>query len=381
MGAIVRKSVGYLSVLCWAASVSACTGDSGVPGRYAVRDSAGIEIVSNFIAGGWSLEEVPQFVEELRIGTVDGDSLYQFGQISGLDVDENGDVYVLDSQARHVRVFDEAGTFLRTIGRSGQGPGEFRTPLMLAVLQDGLHVFDLGNRRIQRFDRDGHDQGTVPIVLEDGLSVPFRRLPDNQILRLWGPVLATPGDGQNDLLVRETIEGAVIDTVLTLPSILSRPRNPRNAPVPVWTVAKENVLLATSSEFRIEERSLEGDVLRIITLDVVPSPIPSATQEEMLAALPEILRTDATIYPEYPVISSIMEGPEGTIWVEGPVVNETESEPSDKWYVFDASGRYLGLLETPIGFSPSAMRNDRFYGTQKDDLGVQYVVRLRVDGF
>jgi hypothetical protein len=50
------------------------------------------------------------------------------------------------------------------------------------------------------------------------------------------------------------------------------------------------------------------------------------------------------------------------------------------WDVFDAQGRYLGVLELPPRFTPSELRGDRVWGIWRDDLDVQHVLRLRVTG-
>ena len=59
-----------------------------------------------------------------RVGGDDEDFL--FGTIAELLRDEAGNVYVLDSQLCEISVFDPAGVHLRTIGRQGEGPGEFQ---------------------------------------------------------------------------------------------------------------------------------------------------------------------------------------------------------------------------------------------------------------
>lgn len=76
----------------------------------------------------------------------------------------NGDVYVAESHTdverpnlvARISVFDRNGKFLRTIGRTGIGPGEFRTPHMLAWDSQGrLVVADRHNHRIQILTKDG----------------------------------------------------------------------------------------------------------------------------------------------------------------------------------------------------------------------------------
>jgi sugar lactone lactonase YvrE len=76
----------------------------------------------------------------------------------------NGDVYVAESHTNvedphlvgRISVFDKNGKFIRTIGRTGTGPGEFRTPHALVFDSQGrLIVADRHNHRIQILDKDG----------------------------------------------------------------------------------------------------------------------------------------------------------------------------------------------------------------------------------
>lgn len=78
--------------------------------------------------------------------------------------DQNGDVYVAESHTNvedpnlvgRISVFDRSGKFLRTIGRTGTGPGEFRTPHALEFdLQGRLIVADRHNHRVQVLTKQG----------------------------------------------------------------------------------------------------------------------------------------------------------------------------------------------------------------------------------
>jgi DNA-binding beta-propeller fold protein YncE len=76
----------------------------------------------------------------------------------------NGDVYVAESHTSvedpnlvgRISVFDRQGRFLRTIGKTGTGPGEFRTPHAIRWDSAGrLVVADRHNHRIQILTKDG----------------------------------------------------------------------------------------------------------------------------------------------------------------------------------------------------------------------------------
>ncbi|MBL0178578.1 MAG: 6-bladed beta-propeller [Gemmatimonadetes bacterium] len=64
-----------------------------------------------------------------------------------------GRVYVLDQLTQSIYVYSAAGTPERVIGRSGQGPGEFKMAFAFDVAADGrLAVLDDGLRRVTLFD-------------------------------------------------------------------------------------------------------------------------------------------------------------------------------------------------------------------------------------
>ncbi len=68
---------------------------------------------------------------------------------------ERGHIYVSDSQAHNIKVFDDNGKFLREIGHRGEGLGEFNAPTYLTFSQGRLYVTDTLNARVQIFDREG----------------------------------------------------------------------------------------------------------------------------------------------------------------------------------------------------------------------------------
>jgi DNA-binding beta-propeller fold protein YncE len=76
----------------------------------------------------------------------------------------NGDVYIAESHTDvadpklvgRISVFDKTGKFLRVIGKTGTGPGEFRTPHALEFDSQGrLVVADRHNHRIQVLTNTG----------------------------------------------------------------------------------------------------------------------------------------------------------------------------------------------------------------------------------
>lgn len=79
------------------------------------------------------------------VGALEGSGPDVLGSVVDVEMDANGNIYILDMVNSTVTVFDAAGGFVHRMGGDGDGPLELRAPLSLAVLEDGrLAVSQLG---------------------------------------------------------------------------------------------------------------------------------------------------------------------------------------------------------------------------------------------
>lgn len=91
----------------------------------------------------------------------------QLQRPTGLALDTlNGELYVADTTAHQVKVFDQAGDLLRVIGGPGTGPGQFNRPVYLSFVRNKLYVSDTLNARVQVFKPDGE---LLRVIGERGL--------------------------------------------------------------------------------------------------------------------------------------------------------------------------------------------------------------------
>lgn len=80
---------------------------------------------------------------------------------AGLDVDEEGTLWVADSCNHRLVRFKTDGTVLRTFGAFGAGPGEMRYPYDVSVAPDGtLMVCEYEGCRLQWFTKEGRSLRT-----------------------------------------------------------------------------------------------------------------------------------------------------------------------------------------------------------------------------
>lgn len=177
-------------------------GGEGLQKPYAIAVRQGRLYVSDPVAGTVKLFDIPG----RRFVTIGPDPQEQLVQPLGIDVDEQFNLYVVDGAARDVKIYDDAGKFLRRlggpkdffrpsgiaaspdgervyvvdtggvartehrirvyaartgahlfdIGRRGTADGEFNLPRDVTMAPDGrLYVVDSGNFRVQVLDRDG----------------------------------------------------------------------------------------------------------------------------------------------------------------------------------------------------------------------------------
>ena len=146
-------------------------------------DSAGVEIVTSDPSRSdatCTLGDEPIF----RVGNNESDEAQWFSTIRGMGRLSDGSVAVIDDTSAEIRIFDVAGRHVRSMGRHGEGPGEFRSAWKLWVLPgDTLWAGDYRPWRYNVFTSDGEWVRAVqmnPIygnlsrgggVLDNGVSV------------------------------------------------------------------------------------------------------------------------------------------------------------------------------------------------------------------
>ena len=165
-----------------------------------------------------------------------GEGPTTFNGPTDVAVAANGDVFVADGHVNsRIVKFSKDGTFIKTWGKRGTGPGEFNVPHTMFFDSRGrLFVGDRSNKRIQIFDQDGSflEQWTqfgspsgIFIAPDDTLYVvdynDKKRLfigsaKDGSITQAIDNLTLAEGvavDPQGNIYVGETVPGAIGDMV------------------------------------------------------------------------------------------------------------------------------------------------------------------------
>jgi hypothetical protein len=318
-----------------------------------------------------------------------------FSELADVSVDDKGRVYVSDGKENNVKVFDAKGAYLKTIGRSGQGPGEFNLPAEIEVVRDRLFVREIFNRRVSIFDSAGIFVKSIPIDMAGGTWWAMRALPDGrfivqkEILDYRNP--NAPHEMHLDLYSKDlepikTIyrHGILRDKYITEPVRT-------NVPIPFaanvhWSILPDGMVVVGYSEsYEIEIHDPDKGKLASFKHEYKPAEVTAKDKEAAFQGMVSSFggpegRTVTQGAPDYivkntefpkfkPPFLDLKTDGRGRIWVElyGSTISN-ESPPRD---VFDSAGRFLGSIRIVGDYSTYRMANagDIFWAlhTTKDE--------------
>jgi len=411
----MRRTLMWIPALLLAAACGGEAGGGAAEWAGTVEDSAGIQLVKNTLTPLWGEEDAWSLEDVMTIGEAAGDPDYQFGQISGIAVTAGGRIFLVDQQAQHVKVFGPDGSYERTIGQAGSGPGEFGPGVgpILVGRGDTLIVPDLGNQRVNVINADGSDPTSFRISFEQGIPARWDMTASGDLVYQLR-ALNLPNTEQRDtldLIATVSYTGEIIDTLLTPQRGESltftddgQPKRMIFSPEPVWSmIGGDGLCFAVNDVFRLNMYDADGNLDRIVTLPVERKPVTDADIESFMQTVERLL-TEQGLPPQtielakstfnfadyFPVFLQMMPGPNGSLWVQrvqeptGMTAEERENwNPlldlgASEWDIFDVEGRYLGVLDMPHRFQPVTFEDDLVYGIWRDEFDVQYVRVLKV---
>lgn len=406
-----------LALLTCVSAVAGCTGASTTAWQGSVTDSAGIPVVRNPDTGIWGPDDAWTLTEVLRIGTAEGEPEYQFGQLllaGSIALASDERIIVLDAQGQHLKVFSPDGTYERTIGGPGGGPGEIGVATQSSMLMtpgDTILMVDLGNQRVNLYLVTGEFVRSFPIDLAAGFPFRWELAADGRVVAQLRKLNFTGAAGADsmDVITIRHLDGTAGDTLMRVPSGKTvqfsggLPEWNFFVPEPLWALWGDRMLLATNDNYRIGIYGPGARLERVIEKPFTLTPVTDADKEPFKRALrkaildqgapaqmaSQLVDTRLHFAPNYPAFAQMLEGPHGSILVQQiePLANLSDEErenfdfasgsaASRRWDVFDDQGRYLGVLVMPIGFQPVEFLGTAIYGIQRDELDVQYVVKL-----
>ena len=401
--------------ICYACVVMqlvACTSPDGPARTFAVRDSAGVQIVESH-SPAWDLAETWR-VDSIPDVDVSENADEELFRIESARLLPGGGFVFFNGGACEVRFHAPSGEHLTSTGRCGKGPGEFdefgglwpwRGDSIVVVDQLMRVTVLAGNGRLGR---------TAQLPTAADMPLPFIRgvLDDGTfvVAGLRDPMgRSSPGvdTGQS--------------TLGLLPSLEDTPNVTRIYPGPVFEYTEFNgglgrgrFAFSSSTEFvaggrnafaglpdryEIQVYSAEGHLQRIIRRAFTPVHVEQRDIDWLLdRRLTQVEGEDnqrivrqafrslrhAAQMPAFgtPVWPGGAEGgpamlvdAEGNLWV---FVHYRPGEYRNDWTVFSSDGVWLGTVTLPQRLTPSEVGRNVLIGSWEDETGFRHIRRHRI---
>ena len=335
------------------------------------------------------------FVEELAIGGEEYDMLFQ---PRGFVVDRNGNIHIQDFQDQSIKVFGPNGEYMHSIGRKGEGPGEFSYIGQMAVLPDGrLWVTDGMTRRLNLFDSEG--KYIESYHWKQGFGRFLYATDSTCLLSIYTFEGDHPLENRK-LFVKEfdfqgneirsfgefKIEDSKVYTEKMKGGATIYAVAPPFSPQSIFAgdPVRKYLYHCVNDEYRIEVFDKEGKIVGRFDRPYEPVPFTFKDAEEFLARY-EKARSDGLkkMARELPmpkmktVMSRMLVDDEGNIWVETHEKKEERDRVFTAYDIFNPEGFYEARVW--IDLKPELFVKGKMYCWHtEEETGYRYLKRCRV---
>ena len=315
--------------------------------------------------------------EDLSIGR-EGDENYIFYNLSGIAVDSEENIFVLDRGNCRIQKFDKNGSYLQTIGGRGQGPGEFEQPTSLHIdFKDRIYVYDSLGRYLNVFEKDGKFKEKKRLkhsFFEFGISEEGNILTQTYFY--------SPEGSTRDIVIINP-QGTVIKRIASYPyksSPMIKKRilgNPYRHRLYFCPDLDGSGVYGHSSEYKLYVLNTSGEIRFRIKKDERPEPITQKDKSSLIDRYLErqdksnreikLTRNEvkkAYIFPKFkPFFSWMMLDNKGRIYVKRFKLYNSENR-SEIFDLFNEKGYYIYRIKMP--FPSRLVRNGCIYRIEQD---------------
>lgn len=310
--------------------------------------------------------------EDLSIGNEEDDN-YLFYRIVDINVDKDENIYVYESGNRRLQKFDRNGNYICAIGRQGQGPGEFQRLSEILIDNTGtIRVRD--GRKLIIFDENGK-------YLDK--DVAFKEFFFNLIIdsngSLWGMKFDQEGDDEVTAKIFNVFgklnnEGSMDNIVARFPYDFYRVRTASGGiassssgfeyDLLISLIDDQNLVYGYSKDYELYIIDLEGNLQLKILKDESSQSFTTAEKEKLKRAK----------IPEYkPFFYAIFSDSEGRIFVQRNNVHKLQTLEKE-FDVFSKDGYYL--YKTVCKHTPFLIKDGYYYTRlQNEESGEVFVKR------
>lgn len=320
--------------------------------------------------------------EDLAIGDVN-DEDYFFPRAVALNVDDDGNFYVCDGGNRRVQKYDKSGTYVRTIGRQGQGPGEYIYPSRL-FLDDAGNPCVNDSRSLLYYDKDGAFQKKVQLQGFYSRLIPG---PLGTFLGSTQPSGRTEG-GAKSSIIQVGENGEPIRTIAEYPISYIKSQK---AVVLHWYThhvafaqrTPDSFYYGFSREYKVNVADGDGSTIFILAKEEKPQSISREEKEltkkdGVFAVIGTNQIEEAIVFPDQrPFFTRFISDDAGRLYVIRFKSILERDEQTSSVDIFSKKGIYLYQMNW--SFIPALIKKDFLYEVREDeDAGDIKVLRHKI---
>jgi hypothetical protein len=348
----------------------------------------------------WMIDPKPL----LDIGADGGDTLETFGEVVSTARLPNGDIVIADGKDLGLRYFPASGKFLRTVGRRGNGPGEFNRIIRMLHCGDSLLVMQSGGIW-STFSQGGVFARTFKLEMPAaGSQYPYNvrcNRAGQFINHDWGrrPTEATKGN------FRPTVpfwlanhDGSIKTRLGDFPSedrftTIDRDGNPSGdgplplGKTPVLGLGTARAYVGTADSFQVSIYDLNGKLVGAIhkpgvLLRTTPADIErywmldTAGKSDADKAMRLRIQAPAKFPPTVPAYQALLVDSEEQVWIR------SYPRPGDRvshWSVFSPTGVEVAGIDLPTNLTVTEVGRDWVLGIALElPDGVNHVKEFRL---
>lgn len=324
----------------------------------------------------------------------DDDHLPIIGHINQVKVFSDKSLLAFDSASVRVHHFDPEGNYLKSFGRSGNGPGEFSKEATIQLYQDEVYLFERLQYKIERFSNlDGEWVQTETIPIENiGDSIPLSLYKvDDEHLWMRYRFLREHQHGYREsvyhvVAVDRTDTESAQTELATLPSMSLMTENLDGfiatyptpySPQPVASLTSENeIILARTDTFLFYRINPVNNTTIATTLPVAPIRLTPEEKESFTGFNERIHQLARDHMPETrpAVISRVIPDRENGFWA-GYQINDRATA---RWLYFNSEGTILFETDLPLSFLPHVYEDGIMYGLASNESGVHSIKAYQI---
>lgn len=315
-------------------------------------------------------ENILAFKEELSIGGAEAQGNNAFSQIRTFAIDDAENVYVLDSKEAHIKIFDKNGKYIRTFGRSGQGPGELELPQSISINKTTKEIIVQEiSRRLSIFALDGKFLRNLSLKETWGLRVRT----DSR-----GYIYVTEGvvdpKGSQYLFKKFGPDMKLIAILSKTPAPTPVALNPFMA-IAYWEIDQDDkIVYGYPEDYEIQVFNLQNKLIKRISRKYDPVEVTEDEKKEQTKDTPPGINIKFDFPKYHSAYRRFFLDDQNRIFVQS--WEKTEGGKKFLYDIFDEEGKFLARV--PLKLTPVILKKGKLYSLEEDDEGYQTVKRYAV---